>query len=110
MDDIFMHVDGVAFSSYEVALSVAIKLYITDPIHQVLSDEDLGFIISSLRGKVNGTPLPCQNIMRQIQWHSQEGVFSIYRSFWRKEAKRVYDALTSRHAKRIAALLEKRSF
>ena len=93
MDDIFIHVDGVAFSYYQVALLVA--------IHQVLSDEDLGSIISSLPGKVNRTPLPCQNIMRQIQYHSQERVRSIYmsvyvnRSFWRKEARRVYEAWTS---------------
>ena len=90
--------NGVSFSKYELEVSCAIKLWIKNANNAVPSDETLGYIINSLRGKVNGTALPCANLVPQIQRHSQEGVRSIYmsvyvnKSYWGREASRVYYA------------------
>ena len=91
-------INGAAFSKYECEICCAIKLYIRDVNNAVPSDDTLGYIINSMRGEVNGSPLPCQNIIPQIQRHSQEQVRSIYmsvyvnKSFWGREANRVYNA------------------
>ena len=91
-------INGVAFSRYELEVVCAIKLWIKNANNTVPSDEILGYVVNFLRGKVNGTPLPCANIVRQIQRHSQEGVRSIYmgvyvnKSYWDREAHRVYYA------------------
>ena len=91
-------INGATFSRYECQVSCAIKLWIKNANNAVPNDETLGYIVNSLRGKVNGTALPCQNIMHQIQRHSQEGVRSIYMSVyvnkphWAREANRVYYA------------------
>lgn len=96
----FQHltINGATFSRYECQISCAIKLWIKNANNAAPSDETLGYIVNSLRGKVSGTGLPCQNIMPQIQRHSQEGVRSIYmsvyvnKSHWGREANRVYYA------------------
>lgn len=91
-------INGTTFSRYECQISCAIKLWIKNANNAVPSDDTLGYIVNSLRGRVNGTALPCQNIMAQIQRHSQEGVRSIYmsvyvnQSHWGREASRVYYA------------------
>lgn len=91
-------INGAVFSRYECEVSCAIKLWIKNANNAVPSDETLGYIINSLRGRVNGTALPCQNLVPQIQRHSQEGVRSIYmsvyvnKSYWGREASRVYYA------------------
>ncbi|KAF6233861.1 hypothetical protein HO173_008073 [Letharia columbiana] len=91
-------INGATFSRYECQVACAIKLWIKNANSAVPSDETLGYIVNSLRGKVNGTAMPCQNIMPQIQRHSQEGVRSIYmsvyvnKSYWNREASRVYYA------------------
>ena len=90
--------NGASFSKYELEVSCAIKLFIKNANNAVPNDETLGYIINSLRGRVNGTPLPCANLVHQIQRHSQEGVRSIYmsvyvnKSYWGREASRVYYA------------------
>ena len=89
--------NGATFSKYECEISCAIKLWIKNANNAVPSDDTLGYIINSLRG-FNGTAMPCQNIVHQIQRHSQEGVRSIYmsvyvnKSYWQREASRVYYA------------------
>lgn len=91
-------INGATFSKYELEVSCAIKLWIKNANSAVPSDETLGYIINSLRGKVNGTAMPCQNLVPQIQRHSQEAVRSIYmsvyvnKSYWGREASRVYYA------------------
>ena len=89
--------NGVIFSRYECEISCAIKLFIKNANSAVPSDDTLGYIVNSLRG-FNGTAMPCQDILPQIQRHSQEGVRSIYmsvyvnKSYWHREANRVYYA------------------
>ena len=91
-------INGATFSRYECEVSCAIKLWIRNANNAVPSDDTLGYIVNSLRGRVNGTALPCQNLMAQIQRHPQEGVRSIYmsvyvnKSYWGREASRVYYA------------------
>ena len=91
-------INGATFSRYELEVVCAIKLWIKNANNAVPSDEILGYVVNSLRGKVNGTPPPCQNIVPQIQRHSQEGVRSLYmsvyvnKSYWDREANRVYYA------------------
>ncbi|CAD6574789.1 MAG: hypothetical protein ASARMPRED_006914 [Alectoria sarmentosa] len=91
-------INGATFSRYECQLACAINLWIKNANKAVPSDETLGYIINSIRGKVNGTGLPCQNIIPQIQRHSQEGVRSIYlsvyvnKNHWERQANRVYYA------------------
>ena len=90
-------INGVTFSKYELEVSCAIKLWIKNANNAVPSDETLGYIVNSLRGNA-GTSLPCQNVVPQIQRHSQEVVRSIYmsvyvnKSYWGREASRVYYA------------------
>lgn len=108
--------NGVAFSRYELELAVALKLWIKETNNWPLSDEKIGLIFNSLRGRVNRAALPCQGLVVKIQRHPQEKVRAIYmsvyvsKSYWDKEARRVYDAWTSRHYDRIAASFEKTSF
>ena len=91
-------INGATFSKYECEICCAIKLWIRDANNAAPSDKILGYIIKSMRGKVNGSPLPCQNILQQIQRHSQAQVRSIYmsvyvnKSYWEREAIRVYNA------------------
>ncbi|KAL9076162.1 MAG: hypothetical protein Q9161_001209 [Pseudevernia consocians] len=91
-------INGATFSRYECQVCCAIKLWIKNANRAVPSDETLGYIVNSLRGRVDGTAMPCQNIVPQIQRHSQEGVRSIYmsvyvnKSHWDREAHRVYYA------------------
>ena len=90
--------NGATFSKYELEVSCAIKLWIRNANNAIPSDETLGYIVNSLRGKVNGTAMPCQNLLPQIQRHSQEAVRSIHISvyvnkvYWEREANRVYYA------------------
>ena len=91
-------INGATFSRYECQVACAIKLFIKNANNAVPSDETVGYIVNSLRGKVNGVAFPCKDIMQQIQRHSQEGVRSIYmsvyvnKSHWGREASRVYYA------------------
>ena len=91
-------INNATFSRYECEVSCAIRLWIRNANNASPSDETLGYIVNSLRGRVNGTALPCQNLTQQIQRHSQERVRSIYmsvyvnKSYWEREARRVYYA------------------
>lgn len=96
-------INGATFTRYELELVCAIKLWIKDANNTVPSDENLACIVNSLRGKVNGMAPTCQNIVPQIQRHAQEGVRSIYmsvyvnKSYWAREASRVYYAWLKRN-------------
>lgn len=68
------------FSRYECEIACAIKLYIRNANNNIPSDETLGFIIKSLRGEVNGEPLPCQDMAFVIEHYETEAVRSIYLS------------------------------
>lgn len=91
-------INSATFSKYELEVSCAIQLFIKNANSAAPSDETLGYIINSLRGKVNGTAMPCQNLVLQVHRHSQEPVRSIYlsvyvnKSYWEREARRVYYA------------------
>ena len=90
--------NGATFSRYECQVCCAIKLWIKTANKAAPSDDSLGYIVNSLRGKVNGTAMPCKNILDQIKRHSEEGVRSIHlsvacnESHWAREASRVYYA------------------
>lgn len=115
----FINFNGATFSRYECQIACAIKLWIRNANNAVPSDDTLGYIVNSLRGKVNGTALPCQNIMAQIQRHSQESVRSIHlsvcvnKTYWEREANRVYYAWLKQNdniVKRFVAALHLPSF
>ena len=105
--------NAVSFSKYELEVSCAIKLWIKNANSAVPSDETLGYIINSLRGRVNGPPLPCANLVPQIQRHSQEAVRSIYmsvyvnKSYWEREASRVYYAWLKQNDNIVKRLVPK---
>lgn len=91
-------INGANFSRYECQIACAIKLFVKNANNAVPTDETIGFIINSLRGIVNGVPLPCNTIVSQLQSHPLEGVRSCYmsvyvnRGHWEREAGRVWYA------------------
>lgn len=90
-------INGATFSEYECQISCAIHLWIKDANDEPPSDDTLGHIVQNLRRKLDKTALPCQNMVHQIQRHSEEGVRSIYtnvhlnQAHWKREASVVYD-------------------
>lgn len=89
-------INGAIFSRYECQICCAVKLWIKNADNTVPSDDTLSYIVRRLRGFCVESHPPCQNIVPQIQRHSEEGVRSIYmsvyvnRSHWEREARRVY--------------------
>lgn len=68
------------FSRYECTIACALQLYIKNANNQRPSDDTLGFIVKSLRGEINGEPLPCQSMVYIIQHYEVEAVRAIYLS------------------------------
>lgn len=80
MDPSRIVINNHVFSRYECEVACAIQLYIRNANNQKPSDETLGFIIKSLRGEVNGVPLPCANMVYNIEHDVSEPVRAIYLS------------------------------
>lgn len=68
------------FSRYECKIACALQLYIKNGNNQKPSDDTLGLIVKSLRGEINGEPLPCQSMVYIIQHYEEEAVRALYLS------------------------------
>lgn len=80
MEPMHVTINHHIFSRYECEIACALQLYIKNANNQKPSDDTLGFIIKSLRGEINGEPLPCQKMVRIIQHYGVEAVRAIYLS------------------------------
>ena len=75
-----VRINNHVFSKYECEVACAIQLYIRNANNRVPTDETLGYVIKSLRGDINGDPLPCQDMVYVIEHFENEAVRSIYLS------------------------------
>lgn len=77
---LFITINHHTFSRYECEIACALQLYIRNANGQKPSDDTLGLVIKSLRGEVNGEPLPCGGMVWGIEHFASEGVRAVYLS------------------------------
>ena len=92
-----LSLNGQSFSSYELQVACAIRLYVSNSSGHVVGDDIIGFIISYLRHGFGQAPVDCRNLVWTVQ-HSHTDQCRTYfadivnnRAYWEHEARQLYN-------------------